>query len=192
MPSVEDIEAYLRQNAGQPVQQGANKLGQAVEDKYNDAADATSQAALSAKQAILQRLAGQPQAVTPPTPPVPDVLPNSPTMSPQDAQSRMGAMIQAPLRGGTPMTFDAMQQQNAANMAASGSPEQSQEDMSGYKDFSQHPVLRQFPKIQAKVQAQKPITKDDIRSMTSPNEALSEDQESAINKQLNPDEDEEK
>ncbi len=50
---------------------------------------------------------------------------------------------------------------------------------------------RQFPKIHQSIQSGQPISANDIRSMTSPTQALSPEQEAGINKQLGGEDEEE-
>lgn len=179
MPSQQDIENYIRQNAGMPIQQGAAQASDAVESGMNQA----GQAAMAMKQAALQKLAG-PQAPPPPppqTPPVPNVLPNDPNMSPADQQSRMNAMIAAPLSGGTDLTLDGAQaqRQKMLDMYNAASAEKAagaqDPDMSGYSDVPKPNAARQFPHIQKKMKTGQPVTTEDIRAtMKGPQEVTPE------------------
>lgn len=186
MPTTQEIEAFIRQNAGMPIQQGAGQVADVTEDKINQA----GQAASAMKQAALAKLAGPqtlPQA-PPQAPPIPNVQPNDPSMSPQDAQSRMGAMINAPLSGGTNLGLDGAAQARAAQLAlnnsaapASGLPS----DLQATLDTARHqqidqgppqPLMRQFPQIHKRVMAKQPVTAQDIRSTIKPNEPLTDEQ----------------
>lgn len=160
MASWQDYEDLMRQQAGQPVEQAVGNAAQVADAK------------LQALRKMSQNLNGAPaqpgaSPVGSPSPqmqmPIPEVQPNAPTMSPQDAQARMQGMIAAP---------QAMANA-AAKLRGQAALDQAQldafnkdEDHSGYQDV--HPVARQFPKIQEKVQAKKPITSKDIRDSIAP------------------------
>jgi hypothetical protein len=113
---------------GQPLQQGAQHAGQAADDQI-----------MAMKQAALRQLAGnpappQPQAPAPqPQLPISEVQPNAASMSAPEAQSRMGAMIQAPEAMEQAAAKLRMQaQQDAA--AEEHANHLGEEDMSGYSD----------------------------------------------------------
>lgn len=149
MPTTQEIEDYIRQNAGVPIQQGAAQGSNAIENKMHQA----GAAAMAMKQAALQQLSGSPQQATPPpqAQPIPDVLPNDPSMSPKDAQNRMGAMIQAP----------ATMEQVAAKLRAQADEDAAAEqhanslqdqDMSGYQDYGK-PAPQKFQQLRQKIQS---------------------------------------
>lgn len=193
MPTTQEIEAFIRQNAGMPIQQGAGQVADVTEDKINQA----GQAAAAMKQAALAKLAGPqaPPQAAPPTPPVPNVQPNDPSMSAPDANSRMNAMIQTPLSGGTNLGFDGADRARAAQLAlnnsaapASGLPSdlQAQLDTARHQQMDQgpqQPLMRQFPQIHKRVMAKQPVTKQDIHSSIKPNEPLSDEQMEQLRKE---------
>jgi hypothetical protein len=169
-----------------------NKTGVANWFKQNatsqpdmEAQQAAQQAASAAqaKRAALQQLSGN----APVTPlPIPQVQNNAATMSPQDQDSRMNAMIATPLSGGTPMTFDAMGAANQAQMAQNALAAPAGPDIAtmNQDQSSPHPSIRQFPLIQARVKSGQPVTSQDIRNSIKANEAMTPEQEAKLNQQL--------
>ncbi len=178
MPTPQEIEAYLRQMGTGATSAGQNAIAQGVDQPIQQ------------KLHALQQMGNNPpppQAAPPvPNPGVPYVLPNDPNMSPQDQKSRMNAMIAAPLSGGTELTLDGAQaqRQKMLNMYNAASAEKANEvpDTSGFSDVNQHPVARQFPQLKKKIASGTPITTKDIRSATSPTEALTPEQEEEMDK----------
>ena len=162
-----DYEDMIHQQVGIPIQQATGQGANAVEGGIDQAGQAAMQ-----KIALLKQMtdgSAAPQAA-PPVPPIPNVQANDPNMSPQDQQSRMQAMIAAPLSGGTSLNLDDAQAQrdkmlqmyNAASAEkAAGSQEP---DLSGYSDVPQQNAARQFPHIQKKIQSGQPINSQDIRA----------------------------
>lgn len=158
-------EDSLREQVGQPLQQGMKRASDLTEDEYNQM-----------KQAALRKVAGIKDALTPapsisrpppgPSGPVPQVLPNDPSMSSPDQQSRTNAMIAAPLSGGTDLSLDGAQaqRQKMLDMYNNASAERAQaaqpNDMSGYDDGNK-PAPR-FQQLQQKIQA--PAPAPDIRA----------------------------
>ncbi len=195
MPTPQEIEAYLRQMGQSATQQGQDMVNQNIDQPLQAKLKALQQASGQSPNMIP---GGAPQGgvpgsnqYQPPQPQVDQMAPNDPTMSGADQNSRTNAMIAAP---------DQMAQAAAKlrmQAALDGQQQQHQndietQDMSGYSDVP-HPGLRQFPGLQKKIQAKQPVTADDIRSMTSPSQALTPEQEAKINGQLSgkDDEDEE-
>lgn len=133
-------EEMIRQKMGLPIQNMSNQMGQQV--------DQAAQQKLQALQALSAQQAPPPQAPMPqpmaPQPP-PEVQPNAASMNPADQQSRMRAMIQAPLtmdqvaaKLRAQADEDAVAEHHANSLA--------DEDMSGYKDY--HQAAAPSPKFQ--------------------------------------------
>lgn len=126
-------EDWLRQQAGIPIQQGAQAMGQVA-----DQGVLAAQMKLQAMKALAQKMggAGQGQGMAqlpPQNQMVPEVLPNAPSMTAGDAQSRMGAMIQAPDQ----MAQAAQRLKAQAELDAAAEKHQNDietQDMSGYSD----------------------------------------------------------
>lgn len=188
MPTIQDIENFMRQNGGQQLQGavGPNSpMAQGAENGINS---------MAMKQAALQQLAGSPQAAPAPVPvappqglPIPEVQPNAASMSPQDAQSRMGAMIQAPA------TMDQVAAKLRAQADQDAAAEQhanalQDQDMSGYSDYGKPAAPpAKFQQLKQKIQG-KPQDEDIRSSLKGPVEVTPE-----MEKKLgyNKDEDEE-
>ena len=97
MPTQQEIEDYIRAHAGVPIQ---NAVGQAA-DTAQTQLNQMGNSAMALKQAALQQLSldgsNSARSLNPQqAQPIPEVLPNDPSMSKNDTQSRMAAMIQAP------------------------------------------------------------------------------------------------
>ncbi len=168
-------EDFARNNIGQPIQQGVGNAAQLTDEQI-----------LALKQKALLGMAGSGAAAQVPAPPPPQaksqmgVLPNDPSMTPQDQTSRMNAMIAAPLSGGTPLDFDTADKARAAQMELNQSaPASAPDDLSGYSAYPPAPPQpRQFPNIQKKMA---PVpAKSDIRASTSPTQALTPEQEAKL------------
>ena len=113
----------------------------------------------------------------------------------QDIPQGMGSDVSAPEGHSGAGTFDQMAAIRAKQLQlnnAASQPPPSDFDPSGYAPYPGPavPQPRQFPHIQAKMQSGQPVTTQDIRATTSPTQALSPDDEDAINKQLNSKDDE--
>lgn len=188
MPTPQEIEAYLNRTGQGFTQAGQNMINQNV--------DQPVQQRLNALNQVANPQIGSPNGSLPSSQsagmadPGEQTLPNAPTMSPADAQNRMSAAIQA----GPAM------QQAAAKLRAQAALDQQAEDhanqigdidMSKYQPYQPQALApRQFPHIQAKMKSGQPVTTEDIRATMKPGQALSEDQEAALNKQLHGDDDE--
>lgn len=144
-------EELIRQHIGMPLQQGAQQLGQ-LTDQAAQAAQQKLAAlqAVSAKQAPPQQM---PQAIAQ-APDQSEVLPNDPSMSAADAQSRQQAMLNAPLTmDQVAAKLRAQADEDAAQQAHQNSIED--QDMSGYTDVpSQVQKQARFKQLKQKVAPQ--------------------------------------
>lgn len=172
-------EDFARQQLGVPVQNIASGLGSLSDDQIALLKQkALHQAALNASGHM------SPTMTLPGA--TPEVGPNSPSMSNGDAQNRMGAMIQAPqTMQQVEAKLRAQADQDALAEAHQNALED--EDMSGFRDVPK-PGQQRFQQLKQQV-APKPMPADP-RSKTSPTKPLDEDQESQINNQLRPKDDE--
>ena len=190
-----DYEAWLRQHGGQQIQNMAGPNSPMAQGT-----DQATNAAMMKLAALHQQGSGAapvPQGGMPPQQPIPlpqqDLAqPNAPTMSAPDAQSRMNSMIQAPL---TMQQVQAKLRQQADQDAASEAHANSLQDdpMSGYSDVPSRfaGLKQQVGSPSSSPTSKSPTAKIDIKDKTNRKQALSEDQEAALNKQLSGDDDDE-
>lgn len=187
MPTLQEIQDYLARTGQNVTQQSQDVVNRNIDQPLAQKLNALQQAS---NNAAMQHMSANPTMTLPSQqmqPGAPEVAPNAETMSPQDARSRMAAMISGPeqmQQADTRLRAQAQQDQAAEEHA-----NHIGEDMSGFTDVPK-PGMRQFPQIQKRVQAQQPVTSQDIRSMTSPTKALSEDDEAKINKSFESKDDE--
>jgi alpha-ketoglutarate-dependent taurine dioxygenase len=130
-----DIENYLR-NKGQALQQGMKQKIKAgfddpVQQKLAAIAEAKAKQKLAAEAAAMSGVSGSDPFQAPPLPP--EVQPNSPTMSLQDQNSRMNAMINAPEAMAALKQKEAQMRQRMEMEDAIRAQEQAEFDPSSYQ-----------------------------------------------------------
>lgn len=97
----------------------------------------------------------------------------------------MGPSTQPTPPPGTQQQLAQYARQNISTPSSLPTPAQPPQQMPPQMQLdASHPAVRQFPQIQQKLARQEPLDTSDIRAMTSPTQALSEDQEAEINKNL--------
>jgi hypothetical protein len=164
MPTYVDL---LRQ-AGQQIQ---NNVG--PNSPVAQGAEQAGNTAFNAKQAALRQLAGAPAPLAAPQ----AVQPNTQSMTPQDAESRMNAMITAPVAMDK-AAAKLRAQANQDDAAEAHANALSDENMTGYSDYKpQEMTTQKFQQLRQQIQ---PKATPNVRAQTSATKALTPEQEAAL------------
>jgi hypothetical protein len=178
MPTLQEIEDSIAQMGQKyvtrPIDNSINQnIDQPIQNKLAALHQASANAQAAQSQVVPQNFVAPPPQQTP-------------------VMGTAGSPGSNPYPSGTPMNFNDMDARTQAmhQMYPDQQADPDADERHAAQDQALAPQPRQFPHIQAKIKSGQPVTKDDIRQTISPTEALSPDDEDAVNKQLQSKDDE--